>query len=95
MSTTDPSTAATTGRGALIESVQTFHVPVPFRRDFVLGSGRVGGAGAHGDVIFVRIETTDGTVGWGEQRALPSWSYETARTIMDVIHHDLAPCCTG
>ncbi|ATG50774.1 muconate cycloisomerase [Brachybacterium vulturis] len=95
MSPADPSTAAITGRGAVIASVETFHVPVPFRRDFVLGSGPVGAAGALGDVVFVRIETSDGTVGWGEQRALPSWSYETARTIMDVIHHDLAPLLQG
>jgi muconate cycloisomerase len=81
--------------GAQIVSVEAFHVPVPFRRDFVLGSGAVGGSDHTGDVIFVKLTTADGIVGWGEQRALPSWSYETAESIMVVIEKYLAPLLIG
>ncbi len=42
-------------------------------------------------MIFVKLTTEDGVVGWGEQRALPSWSYETAETIAVVIQHYLRP----
>jgi muconate cycloisomerase len=70
----------------MISCVEVFRVPVPFARTFVLGSGPV-----EGDVIFVKITTDDGVVGWGEQRALPSWSYETAETIALVIERYLAP----
>jgi muconate cycloisomerase len=77
--------------GSRIVSVEAFVVPVPFRRDFVLGSGPVAGRGRTGDVVFVKITTADGAVGWGEQRALPSWSYETAETIMVVIEKYLTP----
>ncbi|SDT35862.1 mandelate racemase/muconate lactonizing enzyme family protein [Microlunatus soli] len=81
--------------GSTIVSVQAFCVPVPFRRSFVLGSGAVGDRDRTGDVIFVKITTSDGEVGWGEQRALPSWSYETAETIMVVIEKYLAPLVIG
>lgn len=80
---------------AMITGLETFVVPVPFRHSFVIGSGPVGGAAATGDVIFVKITTGDGVVGWGEQRALPSWSYETADTITSVIDNELAPLLIG
>lgn len=77
-----------------IVSVETFCVPVTFKHNFVLGSGSVGAAGAGGDVVFVKITTDCGTVGWGEQRALPNWSYETVETIAVVIERYLAPLLT-
>lgn len=74
-----------------IRSVEVFAVAVPFARGFVLGSGAVGSPTAAGTVIFVKLTTEDGVVGWGEQRALPSWSYETAETIAVVIKRYLEP----
>ncbi len=68
---------------------------VAFARRFVLGSGAVGAPDERPDqsgaVVFVKITTVDGVVGWGEQRALPSWSYETAETMAVVIKRHLAP----
>ncbi|HLT60067.1 MAG TPA: enolase C-terminal domain-like protein [Microlunatus sp.] len=82
---------------ARIARIETFVVPVPFAHTFVIGSGAVGGSGAAGtgDVVFVKITGDDGTAGWGEQRALPSWSYETAETISAVINSELAPLLIG
>ncbi|WP_020386095.1 mandelate racemase/muconate lactonizing enzyme family protein [Kribbella catacumbae] len=78
-----------------IRSVEVFPVAVPFARHFVLGSGAVGSPGQAPDqaaaVVFVKLTTEDGVVGWGEQRALPSWSYETAETIAVVIKRHLEP----
>lgn len=74
-----------------IRSIEVFAVDVPFARGFVLGSGAVGSPDAAGTVIFVKLTTADGVVGWGEQRALPSWSYETAETIAVVIKRYLEP----
>ncbi len=78
-----------------ISSVEVFPVAVPFARQFVLGSGSVGSPDQAPDqaaaVIFVKLTTEDGAVGWGEQRALPSWSYETAETIAVVIKRHLTP----
>ncbi|MGW2324737.1 mandelate racemase/muconate lactonizing enzyme family protein [Streptomyces sp. NPDC001700] len=79
-----------------ITAVEVFPVAVPFARRFVLGSGVVGtpdqaAPDQAGAVIFVRLTTEDGVVGWGEQRALPSWSYETAETMAVIIKRHLAP----
>jgi muconate cycloisomerase len=74
-----------------IRSVEVFAVAVPFAKGFVLGSGAVGTPDQAGSVIFVKITTEDGVVGWGEQRALPSWSYETVETIAVVIKRHLEP----
>jgi muconate cycloisomerase len=78
-----------------IRAVEVFPVAVPFARQFVLGSGAVGSPGKAPDqaaaVVFVKLTTEDGVVGWGEQRALPSWSYETAETIAVVIKRHLEP----
>jgi len=78
-----------------IRSIEVFAVAVPFARGFVLGSGAVGtpeqAPDQAGSVIFVKLVTEDGVVGWGEQRALPSWSYETAETIAVVIKRHLEP----
>jgi muconate cycloisomerase len=54
-----------------VRSVEVFPVAVPFARNFVLGSGSVGAPGQAGTVVFVKLTTEDGVVGWGEQRALP------------------------
>src|SRR4029079_4721850 len=48
-----------------------------------------------GDHVFVRLETEDGHVGWGETRALPSWSYETVEAITAAIPHYLGPLLIG
>ena len=52
-----------------IAQVEVFPVAVPFARRFVLGSGAVGSPDAAPDqagaVIFVKLTTEDGVVGWG------------------------------
>lgn len=75
--------------------VEAFRVPTAYRRSFVLGNTKAGDAGTLGEVVFVRIETAGGAVGWGEQRALPSWSYETGSTIAAVVTEQLAPLLIG
>jgi len=47
--------------------------------------------------VFVRIETTDGPVGWGEAAVLggPTWSEESAESIAATIERYLAPWLTG
>lgn len=78
-----------------VDRLEIFVVPTRYKRSFVLGSTPSGDAATMGEVVFVRVETADGVVGWGEQRALPSWSYETAQTMVSVIERDLAPIVVG
>ena len=79
----------------VIASVTAIPVAVPFRRNFTLGSGNVNTKGMTGPVLFVRLETDDGLVGWGEQRALPTWSYETIDTMVAVVRNTLAELVIG
>lgn len=78
-----------------IVAVEAIPVSVPFRHRFTLGSGSVDGPGQAGPVLFVRMETEDGLVGWGEQRALPTWSYETIETMVATVRGHLAKLAIG
>jgi muconate cycloisomerase len=78
-----------------IAAVTAIAAAVPFKQSFALGSGSVNGPGMTGPVLFVKMETDDGRVGWGEQRALPTWSYETIETMVAVVRHHLADIAIG
>jgi muconate cycloisomerase len=78
-----------------IARVTAFPAAVPFKHAFTLGSGSVNGPGMSGPVLFVKLETDDGLVGWGEQRALPTWSYETIESMVAVVRHHLADIVVG
>jgi muconate cycloisomerase len=53
-----------------IAKIDLYPVRVPYRRVFTLGNGTTNKTTDSGKpVLFVRIETNDGLVGWGEQRA--------------------------
>jgi muconate cycloisomerase len=78
-----------------ITRVEVIPCRVPFRHSFVIGRGQVGTAGEGGRHVFVRMETEDGHVGWGETRALPVWSYETVESITYAVRNYLAPLVIG
>lgn len=78
-----------------ISRVEAIPCRVPFRKSFVIGRGSVGTAGGEGRHVFVRIETDEGHVGWGEARALPSWSYETFESITFAVRNYLGPLLIG
>ena len=74
-----------------IAHVDVYPTAVGMKDVFNIGTGFVGDTGSAGDHVFVKITTDDGYVGWGEQRALPSWSYETTESITTTIRHHIAP----
>ena len=78
-----------------IAHVDVYPTAVGMKDVFNIGTGFVGDTGAAGDHVFVKITTDDGYVGWGEQRALPSWSYETTESITTTIQHHIAPLLLG
>ena len=79
-----------------IAKIDLYPVNVPYRRVFALGNGVKNNTKGNGKpVLFVRMETDDGLVGWGEQRAEPRWSYETIETMTAAIRHHLAPLALG
>ena len=80
-----------TARGSVIKKVDVFPTSVEFRHTFVIGRGKVGTAGQGGRYVFVRVESADGHVGWGETNTIPSWSYETLESVTSTIRNYLAP----
>jgi len=83
--------AAGAGKGAVIKKIDVFPTSVEFRHTFVIGRGKVGTAGQGGRYVFVRMESADGHVGWGETNTIPSWSYETLESVTSTIRNYLAP----
>ena len=77
--------AAEQSNGAVIKRVDVFPTSVEFRHTFVIGRGKVGTAGQGGRYVFVRVESADGHVGWGETNTIPSWSYETLESVTSTI----------
>lgn len=82
-------------KGSTIRRVEALPARVPYRSTFVLGRGLVAARGQSGQYVFVRMETDDGRVGWGETIALPSWSYETVESITSTVRRYLAPIVIG
>ena len=78
-----------------IAHIDVYPTAVGMKDVFNIGTGFVGDTGSAGDHVFVKITTDDGYVGWGEQRALPSWSYETTESITTTIRHYIAPLLLG
>ncbi len=78
-----------------IAHVDVYPTAVGMMDVFNIGTGFVGDTGSAGDHVFVKITTDDGYTGWGEQRALPSWSYETTESITSTIRHHIAPLLLG
>ncbi len=78
-----------------IACVDVYPTSIGMKDKFTIGTGFVGDAESAGDHVFVKITTDDGFVGWGEQRALPSWSYETTESITSTIRNYIAPLLLG
>ncbi len=87
--------SAAEARGARVKKVEVLPTRVPFRRSFRIATGAVGGAGAAGKHVFVRLETEDGRAGWGETNTLPYWSYETLESVTTTLRQYLAPLVIG
>ena len=47
--------------------------------------------------VFVRVETSDGLVGWGEAACLggPTWSEESSESVAATVERYLAPVVVG
>lgn len=82
-------------KGALIKKVEVLPANVEFQLTFVIGRGKVGSAGQAGRYAYVRVESADGHVGWGEANTVPSWSYETIESVTSTIRNYLAPIVVG
>jgi muconate cycloisomerase len=77
-----------------IERVEVFAVGLPTRRAFGVAGGAVAVLGRPSVRVLVKV-SADGVSGWGEATPLPSWTYETAESIVTTISRYLAPVVLG
>lgn len=80
---------------SFIKKVEAIPARVAYRSTFVIGRGLVATGGQTGNYVYVRVESANGRVGWGETIALPSWSYETVESIVSTVEKHLAPIVIG
>jgi len=78
-----------------IRTVEAYPLKIPYVRPFVLSRGVVGKPGVPGDHLYVRIETSNGTVGWGEARLMHTWMYETLESAYTSLVNYIAPALKG
>jgi len=81
--------------GPLIAAVDCFHVPLPAKATFMLAGGAFARPGEPSPRIFVRVRDADGQSGWGEATPCPTWTYETAESIVTAVRRYLAPAVLG
>jgi muconate cycloisomerase len=78
-----------------IRAVEAYPLKIPYVRPFVLSRGVVGKPGVPGDHLYVKIETSNGTVGWGEARLMHTWMYETLESAYTSLVNYIAPALKG
>jgi L-alanine-DL-glutamate epimerase-like enolase superfamily enzyme len=78
-----------------ISQVEVFPVGVPITRGFTFASGNAGAPGQKAVLVFVKITASSGEIGWGECRPMPTWSYETAHSVVTTLRHHLIPAILG
>lgn len=76
-----------------IGDVRVIQADIPVRRPHVMSFTRLEAV----NFVFVRVETRDGLVGWGEAACLggPTWSEESAESVAATVGRYLAPWLRG
>ena len=89
--TRSPATVLTAaGPPLVIRRVEAIPVALPLKKPVMMS----GVAIAHAENVLVRIEATDGTVGWGEAASAPSMTGDTQGGLAAAVRH-LAPLLAG
>lgn len=78
-----------------IRDVEVIPLRIPFVRPFKISKGYVGAPGKPGEHVYLKLTTSDGEVGWGEARPMPSWMYETLETVYTTLKKHLSRVLVG
>ncbi|RLG78105.1 MAG: muconate cycloisomerase [Thermoprotei archaeon] len=78
-----------------IKEVEVIPLKIPFVRPFKISRGYVGAPEKPGEHIYIKIVTSDGEVGWGEARPMPTWMYETMESVYTTIRKYLSEALVG
>ncbi|MFC5648640.1 mandelate racemase/muconate lactonizing enzyme family protein [Paenibacillus solisilvae] len=79
----------------LISEVNVYPLEIPFRGEFHISRGKVGGGSAKRTVVLVKMTDEDGNVGWGEGSPSYLWSSETIESVVSTLRNYLIPAIIG
>jgi muconate cycloisomerase len=75
-----------------IRTVEAIPVAIPFSKPVLMGGGQ---KIERSESLVVRIESTDGLVGWGEASAAPVMTGDTLPAMVEAVDEHLAPRIAG
>ncbi len=79
----------------MIKSIEVIPLRLPVAQELTISRGSVGSPATGAIHILVKVMNEKGTVGWGEARPSPRWSYETPESVVTTIAKYLAPAIMG
>jgi len=77
-----------------ISDIELFPLHLPMKNSMSISGGTVS-SNVGAPHVYVKITSDGGTVGWGEARPSPRWSYETLETVAWTIEKYLKPALIG
>ncbi|MGZ8231729.1 MAG: mandelate racemase/muconate lactonizing enzyme family protein [Burkholderiales bacterium] len=79
-------------RALIVSRVEAIPVAIPLKKPVLMGGGQ---KIEHSESLIVRIESTDGLVGWGEASTAPLMTGDTLPAMVEAVEKHLAPRLTG
>jgi L-alanine-DL-glutamate epimerase-like enolase superfamily enzyme len=79
----------------MIRSIEVIPLRLPVAQELTISRGSVGSPATGAIHILVKATNEKDTVGWGEARPSPRWSYETPESVVTTIAKYLAPAIVG
>ncbi|MEK6572632.1 MAG: enolase C-terminal domain-like protein, partial [Bacteroidota bacterium] len=79
----------------MIKSIDVIPLRLPVAQELKISRGSVGTPATGAIHILVKVTDEDRSVGWGEARPSPRWSYETPESVVTTITKYLTPAIVG
>lgn len=74
---------------------EVYPLLIPYKGDFSIARGKVGGGQAKRTVVIVKLTDEEGRVGWGEGSPSHLWSPETMESVTTTLEKYLIPAVIG
>ena len=78
-----------------IARAEVFPLLIPYKTDFNIARGKIGGGNAKRTVVLLKLTDEDGFVGWGEGSPSYLWSSETLESVTSTLVNYLIPSIIG
>ena len=78
-----------------IAKAEVFPLLIPYKSEFNISRGKLGGGNVKRTVVLVKLTDEDGEVGWGEGSPSHLWSSETLESVTTTLENYLIPSIIG